>query len=85
MKTILGVILVLFLTGCAHHEIIPADRAVDIDPKLLQPCELLNTEVKITSFNDVILEYSALSTKYGVCANRQADSIKLIKQFGNIK
>lgn len=85
MKIILSAVLVLFLTACAHHEIVPVDRVVDIDPKLLQPCEFLNETVKIASFNDVISEYAALSTKYGVCANRQMDSIKLIKQFGNIK
>lgn len=85
MKIILSVILSLFLVGCAHNETIPPDRVVDIDPKLLQPCPLLSEEVKITSFNDVISEYAALSTKYGICANKQSDSIKLLKQFGNIK
>ena len=85
MKIILAVTLSLFLLGCAHHEVIPGDKIVDIDPKLLQPCDLLNENVKITSFSDVIAEYGILSTAYGVCANRQADSIKLLKQFGNLK
>jgi len=85
MKIILCGILSLFLFGCAHHEIVPPDRVVDIDPKLLQHCDLLNSDVKVVSFNDVISEYAALTTKYGVCANKQADSVKLLKQFGNIK
>ena len=84
MKTILGVIFVLFLTGCAHHEIVPVDRVVDIDPKLLQPCDLLDENIIVNSFNDAVAEYGALSTKYGVCANRQAAGVKLLKQFGNI-
>lgn len=86
MKIILSAILSVFLLGCAHHEVIPPpDRVVDIDPKLLLQCELLNEDVKIASFDDILGEYATLSTKYGICANKQADSIKLLKQFGNIK
>lgn len=86
MKIILSLILSLFLFGCAHKEIIvPPDRVVEIDPKLLQPCELLNEEVSITSFNEILSEYATLSTKYGICANKQSSSIKLLKEFGNTK
>lgn len=85
MKFILAITLSLFLFGCAHHEVIPGDKVVNIDPKLLQLCDLLDENVKVTSFNDVIAEYGALSTKYGICANRQADGVKLLKQFGNLK
>lgn len=85
MKFILSGILSLFLLGCAHHEIVPPDRSVDIDPKLLQLCDLLDENIIVNSFNDVVAEYGALSTKYGACANRQAAGVKLLKQFGNIK
>lgn len=86
MKIILSVILSLFLLGCAHHEVVPpADKYVNIDPKLLLQCDLLNEDVVVASFSDAIVEYAAISTKYGICANKQADSVKLLKQFGNIK
>ena len=85
MKIILAVTLSLFLLGCAHHEVIPGDKIVEIDPKLLQLCDLLDENVKVNSFSDAIAEYGALSTKYGACANKQAAGVKLLKQFGNTK
>ncbi len=83
----------MFLQGCAFLDyfknpeppLIPPAAVVHIDNDLLQGCSLLNEELSIITFEDSIVAYGDLSTKYGICAQKQAASIKLIKKFGNIK
>lgn len=89
MRLIPILILSLFLTGCGLFKkreipVVESTKALNIDPKLLQPCQLLNT-VPLTSFDDVVNAYSDLAIKYVNCANKQQDAASLIKEFGNIK
>ena len=90
MKYILLIILSIFLTGCACFKkdvepALPPEKVVHIDPRLIEYCDLLAEDVKILIFEDAIFAYADLSTKYGICANKQADGVKIIKQFGGIK
>ena len=90
MKTILSIIIALFLFGCAATKlpdapIIPPTKVINIDSDALTPCAELSENVNIVTFEDVLLAYGDLSTAYGACAKRQTISIKLIKQLGNVK
>lgn len=89
MKIIPIIILSLFLTGCSlfrkHEEPqIPPSKVVQIDKALLEYCPLLKDRPVVNTFNDAVTEYGDLSYQYGVCAAKQAASIKLIKSMGNI-
>lgn len=85
MKTILSIILSLFLFGCASTEkpVVIKDEVVHLNPEALQPCTLLDENILIETFDDVIVAYGDLSTKYGICANRQLISIELLNKFSN--
>ncbi len=90
MKIILSLILSFFLIGCASTvkdvpPVLPESTVVHIDPRVLQPCDLLPEDIQVASFDDVISVYANISSMYALCALKQADSIKLLKQFGNIK
>ena len=90
MKIISIIILSLFLNGCAffkklEDKINPPQKVVQIDPRVLEYCDLLPETVKIDAFEDAIYAYASLSTKYGACANKHAAGIKLLKQFSNVK
>lgn len=85
MKIILPIILSLFLLGCAHDKevIIPDNQVVNIDSSMLEYCPYLSESVIISTFEDVLISYADISKKYGECAAKQADSVKLLKQFSN--
>ena len=87
MKTILSLILTLFLFGCATK--IPqstiSSTQVNLDSSILVECPILDENPLIETFEDVIVLYSKLGTLYAECANKQSNSIKLLKQFGGIK
>lgn len=90
MKLILALILTIFLQGCSLWKtipppVIPPDKVVNIAKEALEPCNLLSENLVINTFEDAIVAYGDLSTSYGICANKQSVSIKLLKQFGNIK
>lgn len=76
------------MIGCASLDEMPvvdAAKPVKIDPAVLTLCPMLKEDIKIFSFDDVVTVYGDLATAYGVCANKQADSVKLLKQMGGIK
>lgn len=89
MRLIPILILSIFLTGCTIFKktevpVVEPTKVLNIDPKLLQPCQLLSTTT-LASFDDVVNAYSDLAIKYVNCANKQQDAALLIKEFGNIK
>lgn len=88
MKLILVLIISIFLTSCAVTKspnlVIPDTSVVRLDKGALTQCPLLEENLELVTFEDTILAYGSLATNYGVCANRQATSIKLLKQLGNI-
>lgn len=87
MKFVATLLICLALLGCGHNPPAPAitiNKTVEIAKEALEPCVLLQDSV-ITSFEDVLVAYGDLATKYGICASKQNTSITLLKQFGNIK
>ena len=91
MKFIPIIVLSIFLQGCALFEKkceepnIPPEKVVHIDSAALEACPKLKEDLQLSSFDQFILAYGDLATNYASCANKQAGSIKLLKQFGNIK
>lgn len=89
MKIIPIIILSIFLQGCASFKkpdiVINTPSVVTIDTEILQLCPLLKEDAVISSFEDSITVYADLATAYGICAKKQSNSVKLLKQFGNIK
>ena len=90
MRVIHILILSIFLTGCSIFQKKPEPPAivpqvVNIDSAVLLPCEPLKEVVDIKTFEDIIVTYADMATSYANCANKQAASVKLLKQFGNIK
>ena len=81
-------LLVLFLVGCATAPlptIVPPSRVVRIAPSILEPCTLLDENPLVNTFEDVLVLYSELAASYGMCAEKQSNSVNLLKEFGNIK
>lgn len=91
MKLIPILILSIFLSGCGIFQkpkqevVINTPSVVHIDTETLVPCPLLKEDVLVSNFDDALVQYGDLATLYGICANKQKISIKLLKQFGNIK
>lgn len=89
MKIILSIILSIFLTSCTWQTkpepVIEPTKVVKIDKAILLPCDLLKEDVILATFPDILVAYSDIATKYADCAGKQNNSIKLLKEFGNIK
>ena len=93
MKIIPILILSIFLQGCAFLDFfrkpdIPAvspQKVVKLDPDVYKTCDLLKEDLAIATFEDSLIAYSDLATLYGKCANKQKDSVKLLKDFSNYK
>lgn len=88
MKTFLIIILSLFLQSCASTidmPVVDAPAPVKIETATLTLCATLNEDITVTQFEEVVIVYSDLATMYATCANKQADSVKLLKKFGGIK
>lgn len=93
MKFIPIIILSFLLQGCAFLDFFkkrdepPAitTQQVNIDSKALELCELLKEDLKVETFEESLVVYGDLATKYATCARKQKASIKLIKEIGNIK
>jgi aspartate 1-decarboxylase len=79
MKKILYILLLL--AGCSTQPAIYSlDNKLNIDPKLLQECEILPYK-KINTIDQVLLENIDLYEKYAICARQQHDSISILKEL----
>lgn len=89
MKIILSIILSIFLTSCTWpikpEPVIEPAKVIKIDKAVLLTCDLLKEDVILATFPDILVAYSDIATKYADCAGKQNNSIKLLKEFGNIK
>lgn len=89
MKFIPIIILSIFLQGCVLFKkpdpIINTPAVVSIDSEILQLCPLLKENTLVDTFEDALVVYGDLAIAYGNCAKKQENSVKLLKQFGNIK
>ena len=92
------VLCVPLLTGCAlfdffkkrEEPVIPRDRVVHVDPKLLEPCKPLvkleKVDPKSVDFgNQVLTNLATNAAIYSECAKKQDGSITIIKEFANNK
>lgn len=89
MKVILILILSLFLSGCGifPRKDVPTitPKVVRIDSEALTPCSLLKEDLTVVTFEDALTVYGDLATQYGICATKQNNSIKLLKEFSGSK
>ncbi len=90
MRLIHILILSLLLSGCSFlkknvEPPVIQPEVVNIDSAALEPCALLKEYVEVSTFEGIVNEYADIATSYAVCAKKQATSIKLLKEFGNIK
>ena len=88
-KLVFSIIFALaFLTGCEHlpknSGTTVVEQEVKIDPKLLELCEALPPP-SAKEVDAILIEDLVIIEKYGICRNKQADSVKLIKKLANIK
>lgn len=89
MKYIPIIILSILISGCSlfsknsEPSVLPA-KSIQIDSAALEPCQLLKPDVVIGSFDALLEEYGNLATLYGGCANKQSNSIIIIKKFGGM-
>ena len=86
-----GLLCLPLFTGCAFLDClkkpdpqIPPTRVINIDPKLLQACATLNKQ-PVATVEDVLLENIDLYGQYALCARKQDDSVRALKEIGNIK
>ena len=89
MKFIPIIFLSILLTGCpwplkSEPAIEPA-KTVKIEKAALEQCSLLQEDIVLVTFPDLLVAYSDIATKYADCAGKQKTSVKLLKEFGNIK
>jgi hypothetical protein len=90
MKTILSIILSTFLLfGCATVEldepVVELIKPMQFDKEVLELCPALDDKVITPTFENVQAAYADTANKYAICANKQYNSVKIIKEFGNIK
>ena len=84
-------LLLILLNGCGIfnkkiQEIPPpatTNTRVVVDPKLLEPCQLLPALVA-SSYEQVAEHYLTTIGLYGQCALKQLDSINAIRKLSNL-
>jgi hypothetical protein len=91
-KIILALLISLSMTGCASVKeylcdkpIPPAEKRVNVDPKLLEPCApLITLTATNPKFEDFLLVTGDNAIAYGDCKKKQDDSVKFIKSISGI-
>lgn len=94
-KLLVILIMSVLLTGCASFKealcgkpdiIVPENKTIHVDPKLLEPCKkLIESTSTNPTFEDYLLLIGDNAIAYADCRNKQDASIKFIKQVGEIK
>lgn len=90
---LISVFLLPFLTGCGFLKKFQKDDTVLVTPKILaidretlKECErLVSLEKREITLDEIGQRYIQLIGQYGICSNRQANSVKVIKELANIK
>ena len=86
MKKLL-IALLIVLAGCSTIKptAILAEKVVHIDARALEPCIDLVGVPDNASFEDLMSSVVTNFQTYSECKSKQDNSIKLLKQFANIK
>lgn len=94
MNKLLAVLtLALALTGCASINeaicgkpdiIVPENKTINVDPKLLEPCKpLAEATMPNPTFEDYLLLIGDNAVAYTDCRNKQNASILFLKKVAN--
>lgn len=86
----LSILLICFsLSGCSwllkKPDATITEKVVNIDPRALKPCEDLIPLPTTPAFDSVLAVTVANAELYYDCRLKQDNSIKLLKEFANIK
>jgi hypothetical protein len=88
MKILWILLIAIGLAGCATKSTIPdviiSEKVIHVDPRALIPCKDLTTASEAT-FEAVLQSAIDNAEIYLDCRNKQNTSIKLLKEFANIK
>lgn len=89
MKRLITILIICFsLSGCAlwnsKPDAVITENVVHVDPRVLQPCSDLILAAG-ASLEDVLSASVSNAELYLDCRRKQDASIKLIKEFANIK
>ena len=92
-KILIALVLAISLTGCAAIKesicgkpdiVLPENKTIKVDPKLLQPCQAL---IEMTSptptWEDYLLLTGDNAIAYADCKKKQESSITFIKSLSN--
>ena len=81
------ILSLIFLTGCGimdcDYQMIPQKEAIKIDPKLLEPCQLLVAPASPITPEGVLINLAANKVIYTDCATRFSSAIVILKKFSN--
>lgn len=92
-KFLIALMLAASLTGCASIKeaicgkpdiILPENKVIKVDPKLLQPCQsLIEMTAPIPTWEDYLLLTGDNAILYADCRKKQESSITFIKSLSN--
>ncbi|CAB4134063.1 hypothetical protein UFOVP273_9 [uncultured Caudovirales phage] len=91
IKYLIIAILLSLIVGCGtfskkSEPTISTVKQVQLDPKVLEPCQPLQTlAASAPQFSDVLDNVATNSKIYADCKGKQDTSIELLKKFANIK
>lgn len=80
----------LLFSGCSHFQqkpdVVITEKTVKVDPRILESCLPLATiDVANPQYYDILNNIEENVKIYADCATKQENSIKVIKEFANIK
>lgn len=94
-KFLIAVMLALSLTGCAAIKesicgkpdiIVPENKEIHVDPKLLEPCKpLIEMTSPTPTWEDYLLLTGDNAIAYADCRKKQEASVQFIKGVANTK
>lgn len=87
MSKIIVLIMFILLSGCSIFKkdaiVPPPEKVVQIDPRVLELCEPLNGLSEEATFEDLLATTVFNFELYNACAQKQRNSVILLKKFAN--
>ncbi len=89
-----GIFLLPLLTGCAFLDFfkkpepivqLPETKVVVIDREVLKLCEGIPEVPENATQEELDFHKFVMVERFGICKNRQAAGVEVIKKLGNIK
>lgn len=89
MKILYILALCIGLSSCGlfpkKPDVIITEKVVRIDPRALESCKDLENVIEPVTFESLLITSINNAELYLDCRNKQENSIKLLKEFSNIK